>query len=212
MNHAAARHRMVEQQIVARQITSAQVLDAMRTVPRHLFIPEDNRDLAYRDGPVGIGRGQTISQPYLVAYMSQMLAIGPGSRVLEIGTGSGYQTAILAHLGAKVYSVEILPDLAERAAKTLRDNGYADVHLKVGDGLYGWEDAMPFDRIIVTAAPQEIPHPLPEQLKVGGFMMVPTGDRRQQTLWRYTRRPQEWSRESLTPVLFVPMTGDVSEN
>ena len=211
MNHAAARARMVEQHIASRQISDSRVLDAMRTVPRHLFIPEANRDLAYRDGPVGIGRGQTISQPYLVAYMSQMLVAGPGTRVLEIGTGSGYQAAILAHLGATVYSVEILPDIAERARSTLASNGYGGVHLRVGDGLYGWEEKMPFDRIIVTAAPQDLPHPLPEQLRVGGFMLVPTGDRRAQTLWRYTRRPEEWVRESLTPVLFVPMTGDVSE-
>jgi len=201
---------MVAQHIASRQITDSPVLDAMISVPRHLFIPEDNRDLAYRDGPVGIGRGQTISQPYLVAYMSQLLHVGPGSKVLEIGTGSGYQTAILAHLGCTVYSVEILAPLAERAKKTLQDNGYGSVHLKTGDGLYGWEEAMPFDRIIVTAAPHDIPLPLPDQLKVGGFMLVPTGDRRAQTLYKYTRKPDGWSKESLSPVLFVPMTGDVA--
>jgi protein-L-isoaspartate(D-aspartate) O-methyltransferase len=141
-----------------------------------------------------------------------MLVIGPGSKVLEIGTGSGYQTAILAHLGATVYSVEILPDLAERAALTLAEVGASGVHLRVSDGLYGWEEAAPFDRIIVTAAPRDIPQPLTEQLKVGGFMLVPTGDRRAQTLWRYKRDAHEWRQDSLSSVLFVPMTGDVSES
>ena len=211
MDHAAARALMVEQHIAPRHISDPRVLDAMRSVPRHLFIPEANRDLTYRDGPVGIGRGQTISQPYLVAYMSQMMVVGPGTKVLEIGTGSGYQAAILAHMGATVYSVEILPDIAERAATTLAESGYTSVHLKVGDGLYGWEEKAPFDRIIVTASPAGIPHPLPQQLRQGGFMLVPTGDRKEQMLYRYTRRPHEWVQDSLTPVLFVPMTGDVSE-
>jgi len=210
MDHAAARLQMVRQHIAPRKVTDAKVLQAMAEVPRHLFIPEDNRDLAYRDGPVGIGRGQTISQPYLVAYMTQMLQVGPGVKVLEIGTGSGYQTAVLAHMGATVYSVEILPDIAQRASEVLHTTGYTDVRLKVGDGLYGWEERMPFDRIIVTAAPHEIPHPLPEQLKQGGFMLVPTGDRRAQVLWRVRRTPTELERERLLPVLFVPMTGDVS--
>jgi protein-L-isoaspartate(D-aspartate) O-methyltransferase len=211
MDHAAARARMVEQHIASRKINDARVLEAMAQVPRHLFIPENNRDLCYRDGPVGIGRGQTISQPYLVALMSQLLVVGPGTKVLEIGTGSGYQAAVLAHMGATVYSVEILQDIAEGAAQTLAENGYGQVKLKLADGLYGWEEAMPFDRIIVTAAPAQIPHPLPQQLRIGGFMLVPTGDRRQQTLYRYTRRELEWAQESLAPVLFVPMTGDVSE-
>ena len=211
MDHPAARAQMVAQHIASRNITDPAVLDAMQSVPRHLFIPEDNRDLAYRDGPVAIGRGQTISQPYLVAYMTQRLQAGPGVRVLEIGTGSGYQAAVLAHLGATVYSIEILPDIAQRAEETLEALGYGMVRLKVGDGLYGWEEAMPFDRIIVTAAPPDLPHPLPEQLKPGGFMLVPTGDRKSQTLWQYTRGASEWIRERLSPVRFVPMTGDVSE-
>jgi len=210
MDHAAARQQMVAQHIAPRGVTDPAVLQAMAEVPRHLFIPQDNRDLTYRDGPVGIGRGQTISQPYLVAYMSQVLQVGPGDKVLEIGTGSGYQTAVLAHIGATVYSVEILPDIAQRAAETLKSIGYTNVHLKVGDGLYGWEERMPFDRIIVTASPAEIPHTLAEQLRQGGFMLVPTGDRREQTLWRVTRRPENWEQERLLPVLFVPMTGDVS--
>jgi protein-L-isoaspartate(D-aspartate) O-methyltransferase len=210
MDHAAARHQMVEQQIIRRHIRVHQVLDAMRTVPRHLFIPEANRDLAYRDGPVGIGRGQTISQPYLVAYMSQMLVGGPGIRVLEIGTGSGYQSAILAHLGAEVHSIEIIPELAQRAATTLKTLGYGAVQLHVADGCYGLPDQAPFDRIIVTAAPAKIPPALSNQLAIGGSMLVPTGDRKAQTLWRTTRRKHEWAQDSLSQVLFVPMTGDVN--
>lgn len=209
MDHAAARDRMVEQQIIRRHIRDHRVLDAMRTVPRHQFIPEANRDLAYRDGPVGIGRGQTISQPYLVAFMSEMLVVGPGTRVLEIGTGSGYQAAILAHLGAEVHSIEIISELAERAAATLESLGYGVVQLHVADGCYGLPDQAPFDRIIVTAAPAKIPTALSNQLVIGGSMLVPTGDRKAQTLWRTTRRKYEWAMDSLSQVLFVPMTGDV---
>jgi protein-L-isoaspartate(D-aspartate) O-methyltransferase len=201
---------MVAQQIAAQGITDVRVLAAMKQVPRHLFIPTDNRDLSYCDSPVGIGQGQTISQPYLVALMSERLQLEPGMRVLEIGTGSGYQAAILHHMGAQVHSIEIRPELARRAAATLAQTGFSGVQLQQGDGLYGWDQAARFERIIVTAAPADIPHPLPEQLHTGGFMLVPTGNRVAQTLFRYTRGEKDWHCEALAAVRFVPMTGDVA--
>jgi protein-L-isoaspartate(D-aspartate) O-methyltransferase len=212
MDHAAARLEMVEQQIVPRGVRCPAVLDAMRTVPRHLFIPPDNQDLAYRDGPVGIGRGQTISQPYLVAYMSEKLQLLPGMRVLEVGTGSGYQTAVLVHLGAKVHSVEILDTLAKRAADRLHQTGYGAAHLQTSDGINGWETDIPFDRIIVTASPAAVPTALVGQLRVGGQMLIPVGQRARQQLLRITRTSTSWKEESLIPVLFVPMTGEISDS
>ncbi len=202
---------MVAQQMIPRGIRNPAVLDAMRSVPRHLFIPPDNRDLSYRDGPVGIGRGQTISQPYLVAYMSEQLQLQPGMRVLEIGTGSGYQTAVLVHLGAEVHSIEILDTIADSAAARLTETGYGAAHLLHSDGLAGWEPDRLFDRIIVTASPPEVPTPLVQQLSPGGIMLVPVGNRRQQTLLRITKTHTGWSEDKLLPVLFVPMTGEVQQ-
>jgi protein-L-isoaspartate(D-aspartate) O-methyltransferase len=156
---AARRERMVDSQLRARGIHDSRVLDAMRRVPRHRFVPPDQRDLAYGDHPVAIGFSQTISQPFIVAYMTEALALEPGARVLEIGTGSAYQTAVLAEIAGDVYSIEVVPEIAERAATLLGDLGYSHVHLRRGDGYNGWPEAAPFDGIIVTAAPDHIPEP-----------------------------------------------------
>ena len=210
MDHSAARAEMVESQIISRGVVEASVLGAMRLVPRHLFIPKNNQDLAYRDGPVSIGQGQTISQPYIVALMSEALRLTPGMRVLEIGTGSGYQAAVLSALGVQVFSMEIKERLAARARAVLDSVGAQDVQTHVGNGFEGFEAAMPFDRIIVTAAPSSIPTLLIQQLRVGGMMLIPVGERRRQTLFRIERTPDGTRTESLLPVLFVPMTGDPS--
>jgi protein-L-isoaspartate(D-aspartate) O-methyltransferase len=210
IDHSAARAEMVESQIISRGIVEASVLEAMRVVPRHLFIPKDNQDLSYRDGPVSIGQGQTISQPYIVALMSEALRLTPGMRVLEIGTGSGYQAAVLSALGVQVFSMEIKESLAARARTVLDSVGAQDVQTHVGNGFEGFEAAMPFDRIIVTAAPSSIPALLIQQLRVGGMMLIPVGERRRQTLFRIERTTDGTRSESLLPVLFVPMTGDPS--
>ena len=166
---------MVRDQIEARGIRDARVLEAMRQVPRHLFVPETLRSQAYEDYPLPIGHDQTISQPYIVAYMSETLAVGPGRRVLEIGTGSGYQAAVLAEMGVEVYTVEIVEPLARTAARTLASLGYSTVHTRVGDGYGGWPEHAPFDAVIVTAAPDHVPKPLIEQLAVGGRLVIPVG-------------------------------------
>jgi protein-L-isoaspartate(D-aspartate) O-methyltransferase len=202
---AAERQRMVDQQLRARDIRSPRVLDAMATVPRHLFIPEPNRADAYHDSPVPIGYGQTISQPYIVAFMTQALEIAPGDRVLEIGTGSGYQAAVLATLAREVYSIEILAPLAERARDTLAALGYRNVEVRTGNGYLGWPEHAPYDRIIVTAAPDEVPEALVQQLKVGGLMAVPVGTVIQEL--RILRRTDRGTETLATvPVRFVPMT------
>jgi protein-L-isoaspartate(D-aspartate) O-methyltransferase len=167
------REHMVEMQLAERGITDAGVLSAMRRLPRHLFVPEPVREYAYGDHPLPIGEGQTISQPYIVAYMTQALALQRGDRVLEIGTGSGYQTAVLAELVDSVYTIEIVETLAERAAKTLRVLGYENIHTRTGDGWVGWPEVAPFDAIIVTAAPNLVPQQLVEQLKEGGAFSCP---------------------------------------
>lgn len=202
----AMRQRMVEQQIEARGVRDARVLEAMRTVPRHLFVPATDRDRAYDDAPQPIGSGQTISQPYIVAFMTEAAAIGPGDRVLEVGTGSGYQAAVLAAVGAEVFSIEILPALAERARGDLKSAGYAGVQVRTGDGWAGWPEAAPFDAILVTAAPTTVPQALVMQLKVGGRMVIPLGTGTQE-LVRITRTARGDERETLLPVRFVPMTG-----
>jgi protein-L-isoaspartate(D-aspartate) O-methyltransferase len=209
MSDAAAlaerRKRMVETQIRARGIRDERVLAALRTVARHRFVREADIEHAYGDYPVEIGHGQTISQPYIVAYMSEALAIQPGDRVLEIGTGSGYQTAVLAELAKEVYSIEVVPAHAQTAAALLADLGYTNVHLRSGDGYGGWPEAAPFDAIIVTAAPDHIPQPLVDQLVVGGRLVVPVGRGEQELLTLYKRDNglQEFSR---LPVRFVPLT------
>ena len=193
-----AREAMVREQIAGRGVKNAAVLAAMRRVPRHEFMPENVRPLAYDDRPVPIGMGQTISQPYIVALMTELAAVGRGSRVLEIGTGSGYQAAVLAELGADVYSIEILAPLRERAVEILARLGYGQVKTRVGDGYLGWPEAAPFDAIIVTAAPARVPEPLKQQLKVGGRLVLPVG-RFDQELEVITRTAVGFSEEERDP-------------
>ncbi len=200
---------MVEQTIEDRGVTAPDVLRAMRTVARHRFVPTDYVDQAYADHPLPIGYGQTISQPYIVAWMTELLALQPGEKVLEIGTGSGYQAAVLAELDdIDVYSIEIVPELAEQAANRLRDLGYTDVHVKQGDGYYGWEEYAPFDAIIVTAAPDHLPAPLAQQLKDGGRLVIPIGPPGgYQSLWQFVKDGEELRAYNMGGVIFVPFTG-----
>ena len=171
------RERMVTNQIEARGITSPDVIGAMKRVPRHFFVPEALRDRAYGDHPLPIGEGQTISQPYIVAFMTEIVSPKPSDRILEIGTGSGYQAAVLAELAAEVYTIELIESLGRRAAGTLESLGYRNVHVKIGDGYGGWPEKAPFDAVLVTCAPEDIPHALVEQLKEGGRMVIPVGGR-----------------------------------
>lgn len=197
---------MVNEQLKARDIRDQPVLDAMLKVPRHLFVPEGLRGRAYYDSPLPIGHDQTISQPYIVAFMTQALKIEPGHRMLEIGTGSGYQAAILGVLAKDVYTIEIVQPLAERARATLAEQGYRNVHVRHGNGYLGWPEHAPFDRIMVTAAPDEVPPALVEQLKVGGLMAIPVGTTSQEL--RILRRTSTGVQTLETlPVRFVPMTG-----
>ena len=201
----AERRRMVDEQLRARDIRSATVLDAMLRVPRHLFVPEPQRAGAYRDSPLPIGHGQTISQPYIVAFMTQALDLAPGHRVLEVGTGSGYQAAVLAALVKDVYTIEIVPPLAERARETLSALGLGNIHVRTGNGYLGWPEHAPYDRIMVTAAPDEVPPALLQQLKVGGLMAIPVGTVTQELL--ILRRTVTGTETlSTLPVRFVPMT------
>jgi len=208
--HEKARSLMVERQLAGRDITDPRVLDAMRRVPRHLFVPERVRDQAYEDHPLPIGHGQTISQPYIVAYMSQVLELRPDDLVLEIGTGSGYQAAVLGELAGEVHSVEIVEPLAAEAREVLRSLGYGNVHVHTGDGFAGWPDRAPYDRIMLTAAPAEVPMPLLEQMAVGGLLVAPVGERLQE-LVLFRRHDQGWERKPLLGVRFVPMTGRARE-
>jgi protein-L-isoaspartate(D-aspartate) O-methyltransferase len=198
---------MVEQQIEARGISDAAVLAALRSVPRHEFVPEEWVDYAYRDHPLPIGHGQTISQPYMVAAMSELLEIQPGEKVLEIGTGSGYQAAILAEMGAEVYSIEIIPELGDQAQAKFSSLGF-DVSATTGDGYDGWEEHAPFDAIIVTAAPDHVPQPLINQLTADGRMVIPIGPVGAiQTMWRFTvDETGEILGQNLGQVRFVPLT------
>jgi protein-L-isoaspartate(D-aspartate) O-methyltransferase len=209
---AGVRRRMAEQ-IRDRGVTDPAVLAAVETVPRHLFVPADERAKAYADQPLPIGSGQTISQPYIVALMTSLLELKPGARVLEVGTGSGYQAAVLSGLSGEVYTIEILKPLAERARRTLADLGYRNIHLRVGDGFQGWPEEAPFDGIVVTAAPPSVPDPLLRQLKVGGRLVIPVGDRNAlQNLLVFTRRADGgFDRASVLPVRFVPMTGEAQQ-
>ena len=201
---------MVDSQLAGRDIVDPQVLRVMRRVPRHLFVPEKFREYAYADHPLPIGEEQTISQPYIVAFMTQALELKKGDRVLEIGTGSGYQAAVLAELVEEVYTIEIIPMLAERAEKLLKELGYDGIQVRAGDGYLGWPEAAPFDAIIVTAAPEHIPAPLIEQLGEGGRLVLPVGDEYQE-LMRVVKEGGEIRRENLLPVRFVPMTGKAQE-
>lgn len=198
------RNRMVEQQIRARGITDQRVLDAMKNVPRHLFVPETLRPSAYNDEPLPIGEGQTISQPFIVAYMTEKLELKENDRVLEIGTGCGYQSAILAEIAEQVYTVELIESLSLKAKMILTDLGYDNIHFHVGDGYKGWPDFSPYDAIIVTAAPTRIPETLKKQLKIEGKMLIPVGEVFQE-LVLVSRKKKKYRRESLLPVRFVPM-------
>lgn len=202
----ARRTRMVDEQIRARGIRNPRVLDAMARVPRHEFVPESARPLAYADQPLSIGYGQTISQPYIVAYMTELLDPQPANRVLEVGTGSGYQAAILAELVSEVYSIEIVEELATSARETLKRLGYTNVNVRAGDGYQGWPEAAPFDRIILTAAPPSIPQALVDQLAVGGILIAPVGPvMGVQTITIVRRSVEGVTTEETIPVQFVPM-------
>ncbi len=197
---------MVRDQLVARGLRDPRILAAMGRVPRHAFVPEAQRSLAYEDTPLPIGYGQTISQPFIVALMTLAVDPRPGDRVLEIGTGSGYQAAVLSGLVAEVYSVEIVEPLARRAEADLRRLGYANVRVRAGDGHLGWPEAAPFDAILVTCAPDQVPRPLVDQLKVGGRMIIPVGPAwGAQDLILLRRTPAGLERQSILPVRFVPM-------
>ncbi len=202
----AAREAMVNQQIRARGIKDPAVLAAMRDVPRHLFVPPAGRYLAYADQPLPIGTGQTISQPYIVAYMTEAAGLSPDETVLEIGTGSGYQAAVLGEIAKQVYTIEIIPELAERAQATLEDLRYTNVHVKSGNGYLGWPEHAPFDAIVVTAAPEEVPQALVDQLALGGRMVVPVGTTDQEMLIIEKTAKGVVKRRTIA-VRFVPMTG-----
>jgi len=204
---AQLRERMVREQIEARGIKDPKVLAALRKVPRHLFVPESERPGAYADHPLPIGEGQTISQPYIVAFMTEQLRLQGGEKVLEIGTGSGYQAAVLAEICSEVYTIEIVEPLATRAAALLEQLGYKNIHVKAGDGYQGWPEHAPFDAIMVTAAPDHVPQPLVDQLKLGGRMILPVGDWFQD-LRVVVKTEQGVLQQDVLPVRFVPMTGE----
>ncbi len=202
------RQMMAESQISSRGISDSRVLNAMRSVPRHLFVPEHLRDQAYDDGALPIGEGQTISQPYIVAIMTSLLALRGHERVLEVGSGSGYQTAILSILAGQVYSIEILEELYLRGKRLLASLGHENVTLRNGDGYWGWVEYAPFDGIIITAAPVQVPYILLDQLKVGGRLVVPVGEADQE-LMKVVKKEDGVHEEKVLPVRFVPMTGEV---
>jgi protein-L-isoaspartate(D-aspartate) O-methyltransferase len=208
INFEKERIRMVEEQIVARGVKDERVLAAMRKVPRHEFLPEAIRGMAYQDSALPLGEAQTMSQPYMVAVMSELLGLSGTERVLEIGTGSGYQAAVLAELCEKVYTVERLKPLADRARTVLDRLGYRSVAIKVYDGTYGWKDMAPFDAIIVTAGSPDIPAPLVDQLKEGGRMVIPVGERYGQTLLKVVRTTEGPVTERSIPCVFVPLIGN----
>ncbi len=207
-----AREEMVSKQLKARGIDDPEVLKAMKTVHRHAFVPESLHDRAYADSPLPIGEGQTISQPYIVAMMTATLNLDRADKVLEVGTGSGYQAAVLAKIVDEVYSIEIKEKLHENAAETLESRGYTDVHTRQGDGYFGWPDAAPFDAIMITAAVDHIPPPLLKQLKDGGKLILPLGNPfSYQSLVLVTKRDDDYTVKQITGVLFVPMTGRALE-
>ncbi len=208
MNWQELAEQMVRTQIAARGITDERVLEAMRRVPRHIFVPELHRDEAYADYPLPIGHGQTISQPFIVALMCSLLGLQGDEKVLEVGTGSGYQAAVLAHLAREVHTIERIPALAEQAARRLAELGLENVHVHIGDGSLGLPDEAPFDGILVAAAAPRVPQPLLEQLSDGGRLVAPVGSRGWQVLERWTRRGNSWKREIYDSVAFVPLIGE----
>ena len=207
----AERDWMVDTQIVAEGITDPAVISAMRRVPRHRFIPSEESDDAYGNFPLPIGYKQTISQPYIVAFMTEALRLKHGEKVLEVGTGSGYQAAILAELGAQVLTIEIVEPLSTRASQILKELGYEEIKIRAGDGYQGWPEEQPFDAIILTAAPEQIPSPLLEQLEIGGRLIAPVGNY-SQNLILIRRTEKGYQRTDLLPVRFVPMTGQAQQN
>ncbi len=202
------RERMVSTQLEARGIRDARVLDAFRRVPRHLFVPPEAEPRAYRDGPLSIGLGQTISQPYMVALMTEYASVRPGDRVLEIGTGCGYQSAILSELGADVYSIERLPELAEQARKRLLRLGYDTIRVRVANGTLGWPEEAPFEAIVVAAGAPRLPDPLARQLAQGGRLVIPLEEGPSQVLYVFQRTPDGIRQERKTPCSFVPLIGE----
>jgi len=205
------RNEMVDKQIKARGITDKRVLDAMRAVERHDFVPGGNTQDAYDDSPLPIGHGQTISQPYIVALMSDKLDLEPGEKILEVGTGSGYQAAVLAEMGAEVYSVEIVEPLAEQARQNLKAAGYTKVHVRHGDGYQGWQAHAPYDGVIVTCSPSEVPQKLKNQLSEGGRIVIPVGGTFMQNLVVLKKKGNTFERNEITPVRFVPMQNEEGE-
>jgi len=208
--YAEKRWEMVESQIIARGIRNTAVIQAMLNVPRHEFVPEESRGEAYDDNPIPVGLGQTVSQPYIVALMTELLNPARGGKMLEVGTGSGYQSAVLAETGCDLYTIEIVESLAERARRILENLGYSNITYKIGDGYQGWEEHAPFDGIIVTAAPGHVPVKLVDQLKIGGRMVIPVGDESQELLL-IEKTDTGITKKRITAVRFVPMTG-VSES
>lgn len=206
---AAARQRMVQEQLLGpwRGITNSRVLTAMRTVPRHELVPDRERAHAYEDRPLPIGHGQTISQPYIVAFMTEQLDPQPTDKVLEVGTGSGYQSAVLAGLVKEIYTIEIVGPLAKRAEADLKRLGYTNIFVRAGDGYQGWPEAAPFDAVIVTCAPDKVPQPLLDQLKDGGRMIIPVGPLNDQQLVLLRKRGKQLENSAVLSVRFVPMTG-----
>ncbi len=206
-NFDEARRRMVEEEIVGGGVKNKRVIQAMLDTPRHEFVQHDQQKNAYFDMSIPIGEGQTISGPFVVAYMTEQLDPQPGDKVLEIGTGSGYQAAVLSPLVKDVYTIEILEALGKRADATLKRLKYDNVHVKIGDGYQGWPEHAPFDKIIVTCSPEKVPQPLVDELKEGGRMIVPVGERYEQMLYLFTKQNGKLVSEALRPTLFVPMTG-----
>jgi protein-L-isoaspartate(D-aspartate) O-methyltransferase len=204
---ATARARMVQRHLAERGIEDEAVLDAFRTVPRHKFVPEAYQRLSYEDESIPIGEGQTITTPYEVASMTEVLQPKPTDKVYEVGTGSGYQAAILGQIVDEVYSIEIHEPLAEQAAKVIKELGYDNIHSRPGDGYLGWPEAAPFDKIIVTCAPEAIPPPLVEQLKEGGRLVIPIGSRFDQKVYVFDKKDGKLEGGAVRPTLFVPMTG-----
>jgi len=209
-SYTVKKKRMIEEQIMQRGVLDPYVLKAMEKVERHLFVPDSLWEDAYSDGPLPIGYGQTISQPYIVAFMTEAADLKRDDKVLEVGTGSGYQAAVLAEIAREVYTIEIVEPLAESAEKRLKDLGYQNIFVKHGDGYQGWVEHAPFDAIVVTAAPKEVPEELVKQLKVGGRMIVPIGSFYQE-LYRITKTEKGVHKEKLIPVRFVPMIKGTEE-
>jgi len=203
-----ARKRMVEEQIAARGVLNPRLLAVMESVPRHLFVPADDLPWAYADGPLPIGYGQTISQPYIVALITELLQVESTHRVLEVGTGSGYQAAVLGQMAVEVHTVEVIPELAALAARTLTDLGYTNVHVHAGDGSLGWLETAPYDGILVAAAAPSAPQPLLDQLADGGRLVIPVGSRGFQQLEVWRRTGQEFERQVNLAVAFVPLRGE----